>query len=214
MNKQEIIDMYFNRTLSVQDIANKFSKSRAAVYKIIKSDSRYENTKKIKEEQKNKLVKENKALVKKLFFDEHKKVCEVARDLDISNTMVTKIIKSDNRYENEKSMRKVENKKKNVEATKEIVNKKRQRMRSSYDSLIVSGMMLLQKQNAISMSRNRKVSTTGIVTANLNHYTYDNKRQRLVFNNSCGDRPFDLPRSIKIHTCEYVPFKAYEESMV
>ncbi|PJI06592.1 MULTISPECIES: hypothetical protein [Clostridium] len=214
MNKQEIINMYFNKNIPVQDIANKFSKSRAAIYKIVKADIRYEETKNFREQKKNELVKENQNLVKKLFFDEHKKVCEIARDLNISNTLVTKIIKSDNRYENEKSRRKLESKKKNVEATKEIVNKKRQRMRSSYDSSIVSGMMLLQKQNAISMSTTRKISTTGIVTANLNHYVYDSKRQKLVFDNSCGDRPIDLPKSIKIHTCDYIPFKAYEESKV
>ncbi|URZ15413.1 hypothetical protein [Clostridium felsineum] len=214
MNKQEIIDMYFNKNMSVKDIANKFCKSRTAIYKIIKSDIRYEETKNFREQQKNELVKENQDSVKKLFFTENKKVCEISKKLQISNALVTRIIKLDSRYETEKSKRRIESKKRNVKATKEIINKKRQSMRSSYDNSIVSGMMLLQKQNAISMSRNRKMSTTGIVAANLNHYNYDSKRQRLVFDNSSGVRPVDLPRSIKIHTCDYIPLKTYEESEV
>ena len=214
MNKQEIIDMYFNKHISVKDIADKVLKSRTAIYKIIKLDSRYEDTKKIKEEQKNELVKEKQELVKKLFFDEHKKVCDIAKDLSVSNSLITKIIKNDSKYENERNRRKIDSRKRNVEATKKIVNEKRQRMKSLYDSSIVSGMMLLQKQNAISMSTTRKISTTGIVTANLKHYLYNPQKQKLIYNDECGARPFDLPKSIKIHTCDYIPFKAYEESMV
>ncbi|MCR3759356.1 helix-turn-helix domain-containing protein [Clostridium felsineum] len=214
MNKQEIIDMYFNKSMSIKDIANKFCKSRTAIYKIVKKDQRYESIKKTREQQKNEIVKEKQDLVEKLFFTENKKVCEISKELQISNSLITRIIKSDSRYKAEKSKRKIESKKRNVEATKKIINKKRQSMRSSYDNSIFSGMMLLQKQNAISMSRNRKMSTTGIVAANLNHYNYDSKRQRLVFDNSCGVRPVDLPRSIKIHTCDYIPLKTYEESEV
>lgn len=211
MDSTRIVEMYFNEKKSIQEIAKIMESTKQNIYKHVKKDSRYLEEASRRRKTKN----EQKALqyekVKKLYYAEKKRACEIAKELDLSNATITQIIKGDARYKNEKKRRNIESKEKNKEDSKMIKAEKR---KQNDDLNIMSNLMLLQKQNSIAMSRIRKMSDIGIVAANLNYYKFNMEKQRLEFDKSFGARPFDLPNSIGVHTVKTYERKTYEESKV
>lgn len=74
---------------------------------------------------------ENKELIIKLYFIDRLTATSIAKELNVSNAYITKIIKQDSRYYEEKEKRKEENKEKHIKKTKKYINFKRRQ--TSFD---------------------------------------------------------------------------------
>lgn len=192
--KKEILYMYFDKKMSIISIAKKLSKSRTSIYSILKLDSRYELEKEQRDCNKRIQIKERERMIKYYFYEEKLKATEVSKKLQISTSLVTKIIKNDENYDKEKERRKKENAKINREKSK-LASKKRRSKINADDMKI---LIMLQRQNSIAMSKRNKLSNRDMVLVNINHYKYNSKNKKLEFIASSGVKPNDLPGSIKI----------------
>jgi len=211
LNENVITKMYFEDGKKLQEIAFIMKSTKQNIYRYVKKDPRYlKEAARRKEEKYLKLTKRSEK-IKSLYYKEHKKVFEIANEIGLSDSTVTYVIKKDKGYKLEKDKRKSESLKRNRELSKKIKAKRRE---ESKDAAIMSNLKLLQIQNAISMSRTRKISDAGIIEINLNHYKFNSKRQKLEFDKSCGVRPFDLPKSIGIHSVKSYEGKTYEKNKV
>lgn len=74
---------------------------------------------------------ENKELIIKLYFIDRLTATSIAKELNVSNAYITKIIKQDSKYYEEKEKRKEENKEKHIKKTKKYINFKRKQ--TSFD---------------------------------------------------------------------------------
>lgn len=211
MNKDIITKMYFEDGKMLQEIALIMKSTKQNIYGYIKKDPRYlkEAARRKKEKYLEAIKKSEK--IKELYYENHRKVFKIAREVNLSNSSVTYVIKKDKRYNLEKENRKNESLKRNRELSKKIKAKKR---KETKDAVIMGNLRLLQIQNAISMSRARKISAAGIIEINLNHYKFNSQKQKLEFDRSCGDRPYDLPKSIGIHSVKSYEGKTYERNKV
>ncbi|PJI10010.1 MULTISPECIES: hypothetical protein [Clostridium] len=192
--KGEILCMYFDKKMSISSIAKKSCKSRTSIYSILKLDSRYKLEKEQRDCNKSIQIKEREKMIKYYFYVEKLKVIEISNKLQISNSLVTKIIKNDENYDKEKERRKKVNAKINREKSK-LASKKR---RSKINADDMEILIMLQRQNSIAMSKRNKLSNRDMVLANINHYRYNSKNKKLEFVASSGAKPNDLPGSIKI----------------
>lgn len=95
---------------------------------------------------------------------------EIAKELKISNAYITKIIKKDPRYIDEKNFRKSQNKIKNVVETKEYINQKR-----SINSILDSYMKKQHIQASIELSGRSSISNRAYRKWNSSAYKYNDK---------------------------------------
>ena len=113
-----------------------------------------------------------------LYFNKHLKQIEIAEIVDASQQYISKIIKKDERYENEKSSRKSKNAEKRkiaqAEYLKNYVRKKEKDV--AYEQLLEQ-----QRQDAIELSYNpHPLSDYAFKKANSSIYTYDSIKNQFV----------------------------------
>jgi len=77
----------------------------------------------------------NKKQIIELFYIEHLKPVDIALKLDISNVYITKVIKKDCRYIDEKNQRKQSNELKHQKYTIDYMKEKQKAARESYEIL-------------------------------------------------------------------------------
>ena len=66
-------------------------------------------------------------LILRKYFEDKKKQIDIAKELNISRSKVSRVISKDKRHQAEKENRKIKNKKRNIEFTKNyIANKRKQ----------------------------------------------------------------------------------------
>ncbi|MCR3760195.1 helix-turn-helix domain-containing protein [Clostridium felsineum] len=190
--KNEILSLYFDKKIAISKIAKMVSKSRTSIYEILKKDERYE----VESQRRRKLsefeIAKKEEKITRLFYEKRLKVYEIAGIFNISNATVTKVIKKDLNYKNEKARRKGESRKINREKSKLAIKKKRGKIREEELRILLK----LQKQNAIDMSRMSKLSTKKMVEMNLNHYKYNPISKSLEFVEASGSKPNDLPYKV------------------
>ncbi|MEW8997585.1 MAG: helix-turn-helix domain-containing protein [Thermoanaerobacter sp.] len=122
------------------------------------------------------------------------KLVEIAQQLGVSQPAVTKMLKQFPEYHQEKERRKKESEKRAKEWRNEYKKQKRQQDKEEYE--------LLQKdhRDAVrSLSRKGKLSDDVLIKLCITYYDYNKEKERLVFNESAGKRPADLPRSVYVH---------------
>lgn len=212
MPNKRILELFFEKKLDVPKIADLMNISKQNIYKQIKNDRRYD--KELNERIKmRELKKENQINDILSLFYAGKKPSEIAKQLHVSNSTVTRAIQSSENYTNEKEKRKNENSIRNKVATKQLMEQRRQevKLKRLEETRIVAGMIRCQALNAISMSRKRKVNSKGIVEINLNHYNFNSSKGRLEFDETCGKRPSDLPKYYSVHKVSAFT-KLYDES--
>ena len=115
----------------------------------------------------------NKEKIIDLFFNEHLKPVDIALKLGISNAYVSKVIKKDFRYHEEKNQRKQQNKQKHKEQTIEYMKLKRKSNRDSYEALKAQ-----LKQDAEELSYYFDISDRSFRKFNASAYKYNAKRKR------------------------------------
>ena len=131
-----------------------------------------------------------------MYFIEKLKPVEIATKLEISKSAVTQVLKKDERYYEEKQLRKVENHKRNVEETKIYKDKKRKEIEFS-NAVDKSTLENLHDQDVAELSYKNKLSDMAYRNWNTSAYTYDEDKKRFAFREELG-RSADVPRYIKV----------------
>lgn len=115
----------------------------------------------------------NKKQIIELFYIKHLKPVDIALKLDISNAYITKIIKKDSRYNDEKEQRKQLNESKHKERTIKYIKLKQQSNRDSYEALKSQ-----LKKDAEELSYYFDISDRSFRKANSSAYHYNSKKKR------------------------------------
>ena len=130
-----------------------------------------------------------------LFFEKKLQPMEIASRLNVSKSYITKIIKSDTRYDNEKVARKALNKEKNKAYKIQFMNAKREKEKNNkvLDAFLIrqhiqAATELSQKVSGMSNRTFRKWNSSA--------YIYDPTKSRFEFDNTLG-RSYAIPKYIK-----------------
>lgn len=107
-----------------------------------------------------------------LFYNKHLKPVDIALELNVSNAYVSKIIKKDSRYHEEKSQRKQQNQLKHKERTIEYMKLKQKSNKDSYEALKAQ-----LKQDAEELSYYFDISDRSFRKFNSSAYKYNNKKK-------------------------------------
>ena len=115
----------------------------------------------------------NKEKIIDLFYNEHLKPVDIALELNVSNAYVSKIIRKDSRYDEEKSQRKQQNELKHKERTIEYMKLKQKSNKDSYEALKAQ-----LKQDAEELSYYFDISDRSFRKFNSSAYKYNAKKKR------------------------------------
>ncbi len=130
-----------------------------------------------------------------LFYINHLKVKEIAEILNIDSSYITRIIKNDDRYFEEKNNRKVISKEKHIENTIISVKKTRdvKKFNNNADDLILKN---LHRQASIELSKGKHLTNENYRKWNFSAYKYNPSKKRYEFCEELG-RSYDVPKYIK-----------------
>lgn len=134
--------------------------------------------------------------IKKLYFEKNYTQTQIAKELDISNQYISKILKSDPKYLKVKEQRKQMNHQKNVNKTKEYIKSERKikQFKDNADDLILKNM---HNQASAELSQPKRISNMAFRNWNKSAYTYNEKKKRFEFREELG-RSADVPKYIKV----------------
>lgn len=115
---------------------------------------------------------EKKCVIINLYYIEKYKIVDIAKKVNVSKQYVSKIIKTDSRYLEEKEKRKEENKTKQNQYRKDFMKKKRKFHRDE-------GIMLktMHEQASRELSSGRTISNIAYRNWNSSIYKYNEKRK-------------------------------------
>lgn len=127
------------------------------------------------------------------YYIEHLKVKEISENLNVSSAYVTKIIKQDSRYAEEKQYRKnISNNKRTIDKNKFIKNKRdKQRIEDNY-----SALQAQLEQDSRELSKSKHLSNESFRKWNYSAYKYNPSKRRYEFDEQLG-RAADVPKYIK-----------------
>lgn len=132
----------------------------------------------------------NKEKIIDLFFNKHLKPIDIALELNVSNSYVSKIIKKDFRYYEEKNQRKQQNKLKHKEQTIEYMKLKQKSNRDSYEALKAQ-----LKQDAEELSYYFDISDCSFRKFNASAYKYNAKKNRFEIDRKLTVS-IDVPKAV------------------
>lgn len=138
----------------------------------------------------------NKEKIIDLFYNKRLKPTDIALKLNVSNSYVTKVIKNDSRYYEEKDKRKKQNRIKHNEQTKEYMRSKREnsKRRNNKDNLDLKSM---HNQAVAELSQKRRLTNMNYRDWNKSAFIYNEKRKGYEFKKELG-RSYDVPKFIKV----------------
>lgn len=128
-----------------------------------------------------------------LFYIEHLKVKDIAEKVNTSSAYITKIVKKDNRYFQEKIYRKTISKdKRKIDQNNFIKNKReKQRIEDNYSIVQVQ-----HEQASKELSKSKHLSNENYRKWNCSAYKYNPSKKRYEFDEKLG-RSIDVPKYIK-----------------
>lgn len=115
----------------------------------------------------------NKEKIIDLFYNKHLKPVDIALELDVSNAYITKVIKKDCRYQEEKNQRKQQNQLRHKENTIEYMKLKQKSKQDSYEALKCQ-----LKKDAEELSYYFDISDRSFRKNNSSAYKYNSKKKR------------------------------------
>lgn len=116
--------------------------------------------------------------ITRLFYDEHLKPTDIAKQIGVGKSYITKIIQKDERYIEEKKYRATKSKERNKICKRNYINKKRQADKQEYQSMIIQ----INKDNEY-LSTRKEISDIDFAKWNRGMYNYDKKNGDLVLKN-------------------------------
>lgn len=126
-----------------------------------------------------------------LFYEEHKRPTDIAKELKVSKPYITKVIKKDERYIKEKEYRKNISKENHKACKRNYINKRRQTEKQEYQAMIIQ----INKDNEY-LSTKIEMSDLDFAKWNRQMFRYDKNSSKLVlrkgFTFAC-----DVPKKIR-----------------
>ena len=114
----------------------------------------------------------------KLFYEEHKRPTDIAEQVGVANSYVTKVIQKDKRYIEEKQHRKEENKENHKVSKRRYIQKRREREKQEYLAMVVQ----INRDNNY-LSTKKQVSDIAFAKWNRGMFEYDKHSSDLVLRN-------------------------------
>ena len=133
----------------------------------------------------------NKDRIIELYFNEKYKPTEIAKAINVSNAYISKVIKKDPRYIDEKTSRKNQNKVKNISETKKYIKQQREN-----NSILEAYMRQQHIQATNELSGGHGINNRAFRKWNSSAYNYSDKKKCFVFNKKLG-RSYAVPKYIK-----------------
>lgn len=134
-----------------------------------------------------------KETIIKLFYTEHLKVKEIAERENITSAYITKVIKQDNRYIQEKEYRKTISRERRKIAQNKFGKNKREK-RKIEDNY--SSVQAQHEQASRELSKSKHLSNESFRKWNFSAYKYNPSKKRYEFDERLG-RAADVPKYIK-----------------
>lgn len=130
-----------------------------------------------------------------LFFNQKMKQIEIAKQLNISKSTVSKILSKDTKFIEEKAKRKAEHKcNHNKDIQTRVENKRKQiQFKNSVDDLILKQLHI---QDSIELSKRSYLTNENYRKWNYSAYKYNPSKHRYEFDSTIG-RSYDVPKYIK-----------------
>lgn len=130
-----------------------------------------------------------------LFINKNMKQNEIAKELNVSNSKVSRILKNIPEVEQEKDKRKKQNKIKHNKDIQTRVEEKREatQFKNNVDDLILKH---LHSQASLELSKRSRLSNESYRNWNVSAYNYNPSKHRYEFNESLG-RSYDVPKFVK-----------------
>ena len=139
------------------------------------------------------LMKTLKENIITLFYIEHLKVKEIAEKVNTSSAYITKIIKQDTRYIQEKEYRKAISKDKRKVTQNNFIKNKRENQKIDDNYSFVQSQ---HEQATRELSKSKHLSNENYRKWNYSAYKYNPSRKRYEFDEKLG-RSIDVPKYIK-----------------
>ena len=138
-------------------------------------------------------MENKKEVILDLFFAKHFKVKDIATTCDVTSAYISKIIKEDTRYTQEKEFRKNNSKEKRKLDQNTYVKNKREKKRidDNYNLVIIQ-----HNQASKELSDSKKLTNESYRKFNSSAYNYNEKRKRFEFKEELG-RASDVPKYVK-----------------
>lgn len=127
------------------------------------------------------------------YYISHLKVKEISELQNVSSAYITKVIKQDSRYSDEKQYRKDISKNKRRADQNRFIKKKRddKRIEDNYQAVQAQ-----HNQDVLELSKSKHLSNESYRRWNSSAYTYNPSKNRYEFNEQLG-RSADVPKYIK-----------------
>ena len=116
--------------------------------------------------------------ITRLFYDEHLRPTDIAEQIGVGKSYVTKIIQKDTRYIEEKEYRATQSKERHKVCKRNYINKKRQADKQEYQAMIIQ----INKDNEY-LSTKKKLSDEAFSNWNRGMFDYDKHSSDLILKN-------------------------------
>lgn len=113
--------------------------------------------------------------ITRLFYDEHLRPTDIAKQIGVGKSYITKIIQKDERYIEEKEYRTTQSKERHKVCKRNYINKKRQADKQEYQAMLIQ----INKDNEY-LSTKKKVSDETFSNWNRGMFDYDKNSSALV----------------------------------
>ena len=128
--------------------------------------------------------------ITRLFYDEHLRPTDIAEQIGVGKSYVTKIIQKDERYIEEKEYRATQSKERHKVCKRNYINKKRQADKQEYQAIIIQ----INKDNKY-LSTKKKLSDEAFSNWNRGMFDYDKHSSDLVLKSGINVG-FDIPKRV------------------
>ena len=128
--------------------------------------------------------------ITRLFYEEHLRPTDIAKQIGVGKSYVTKIIQKDERYIEEKEYRAIKSKETHKVGKRNYINKKRQADKQEYQAMLIQ----INKDNEY-LSTKKKVSDEAFSNWNRGMFDYDEHSSALVLKNGIN-LGFDVPKRV------------------
>ena len=128
--------------------------------------------------------------ITKLFYDEHLRPTDIAEQIGVGKSYVTKIIQKDEKYIEEKEYRATQSKERHKVCKRNYINKKRQADKQEYQAMLIQ----INKDNEY-LSTKKKLSDEAFSNWNRSMFDYDKNSSDLVLKNGINVG-FDVPKRV------------------
>lgn len=141
-------------------------------------------------------MRSNRDTVIHMYFIDKLKPIDIAKKLNISKSAITQFLQTDNRYNEEKELRKNLNKIRHREDTKELIKKQRkiEKHKNNIDDFILKNM---HEQAVCELSAINRLNNMTYRNWNKSAYNYNEDKKRFEFKKELG-KSYDVPKYIKV----------------